>query len=77
MDVQNTTEMEDPPLAKAVKKIQFQIFRDINTVFNVCNSNANRFANSTVDNIKSFSKADFIKRMPENNTFPSVIVHRL
>ena len=77
MDVQNTTEMENTPLAKAVQKILFQIFRVIKIVFNVCNSNTNTLTNLIKK--KSLSKANSVKFLNsesipndtggENNTY--------
>ena len=57
MGAQSTTEMEDSSLAKGVNK---------NLVFNVYNSNTDRLVNSTVDNNKSLSKANSVKRRSEN-----------
>ena len=64
MDAQNTSEIEDPPLAKKVNK---------SLVFNVCNSSTDRHANSTVDNDKSLSKTSSFERRPEIMLFHQML----
>ena len=68
MDAQNTSEKIDSSLAKKVNK---------NLVFNVCNSDTDRLANSTVDNNNSLSKTNSVERRSENYDFLSVAAHRL
>ena len=66
MDAQNTSDIEDPPLAKKVNK---------NLVFNVCNSSTDRLANSTVDNDKSLSKTSSFERRPEIMLFHQMLLY--
>ena len=65
MDAQNTSDIEDPPLAKKVNK---------SLVFNVCNSSTDRHANSTVDNDKSLSKTSSFERRPEIMLFHQMLL---